>query len=237
LDEVKAWRKGLLEDGRMIIVAVGDFALEALLPRLESSFGTLPRAGRKVARIPRWKGSPMLIADGPEGPAQDAWIIGLLPAPSYGDAGSPPFRLADRILNALFRARIRSDERDSQAAGSFYFDGWGAHFAMIVVDTADPLKAKAWIDQSIQALAEGLSPGLPESPEALAPLTETLASWKAAALSRFYARAGSSQAIAAGLGEAFLYTGRPAEYFLMDERSGGWTPFPWRRRPRPGSSR
>lgn len=215
LEEIKAWRQRELTSDRMIIVAVGDFPADGIVRHLESSFGSLAPIKRETHVSPRWEAIPGFHPLETK-EASASWIIGILPAPRLGDADAPAFRVAETILSTLMREHIVNDGLDKPGVGTNFFEGWGSHLAIFVAESDDPLGSKAWIDQSIHAIHEGLSPG-GLSPGGLSP-SESLESWKAKTLSTFYKYSGSVQALAQGLGEAFIYSGRPDEYFLLDER-------------------
>lgn len=203
LEEVRDWHRGLLESGRVFVVAAGDFDPAGLKALVEAALGSLQAA--EAPAIPRWAGSPLLRGI-PLLEGQGAWLMGILPAPGFADAEGPAFRVGSRILSAQLRGRLKGAEGQTPASGTYLFDGFGAHAAILAVHVSDPFAARAWMGQAIHSISQGLFSD------------EELEAWKSQALAALYAQAGSVQAIAAGLGEAFLYTGRPAEYFLMADR-------------------
>ena len=219
-------------------MAVGDFDPKVLVPLLESSFGTLPRAAAARPTVPSFAGTvtpDLLVAPFPRSEGL-AYVKGqfAMPSPDSPDyaASLVAFDLLDDILFEILRTRngaCYSVEANLDGATA----SWGD---ITVFRTTVPGKVKPLVDEAIGVLASGRSmsgnvtvsaagkSGLGSAAAAQAaafvPVAQALPFYKLKFLTQFYSGQETNRLIASQIAGSVFYHGDYRHYLLLPERIG-----------------
>ena len=238
LDDLRAYYSQAVTSGRLFLVAVGDFDPKVLVPLLEGSFGTLPRAVSPRPPVPSFQGTvtpDLLVAPFPRSEGL-AYVKGqfAMPSPDSPEyaASLVAFDLLDDILFEILRTR--NGACYSVAAN---VDGAAASWGDITVfRTTVPGKVKPLVDQAIGVLASGRSmsgnvtvsaagkSGLGSAAAAQAaafvPVAQALPFYKLKFLTQFYSGQETNRLIASQIAGSVFYHGDYRHYLLLPERIG-----------------
>ena len=238
LDDLRAYYSRAVTAGRLFLVAVGDFDPKVLVPLLESSFGTLPRAASARPTVPSFAGTvtpDLLVAPFPRSEGL-AYVKGqfAMPSPDSPDyaAALVAFDLLDDILFEILRTRngaCYSVEANLDGATA----SWGD---ITVFRTTVPGKVKPLVDEAIGVLASGRSmsgnvtvsaagkSGLGSAAAAQAaafvPVAQALPFYKLKFLTQFYSGQETNRLIASQIAGSVFYHGDYRHYLLLPERIG-----------------
>jgi zinc protease len=236
LDDVRSYYAKAVTAGRLFLVAVGNFDPKTLLPMLEASFGSLPRAASTRPAVPALQNAvtpDLLVVPFPRSEGL-AYVKGqfAMPSPDSPDyaASLVAFDLLDDILFEILRTRN----------GACYsveanVDGATASFGDITVfKTTVPGKVKRLVDQAIGVLASGQSmsgsvnvsaagkSGLGSATEAQAaafvPIAQALPFYKLKFVTQFYSGQQTNRLIASQIAGSLYYHGDYRHYLMLMER-------------------
>jgi zinc protease len=236
LDDLRSYYARAVTAGRLFLIAVGNFDPKTLVPLLDDSFGSLPRAASARPPVPSLLGSvtpDLLVVPFPRSEGL-AYVKGqfAMPAPDSPDyaASLVAFDLLDDILFEILRTRN----------GACYsveanVDGATAGFGDITVfRTTVPGKVKPLVDEAIGVLASGQSmsgnvtvsaagkSGLGSAAAAQAaafvPIAQALPFYKLKFLTQFYSGQQTNRLIASQIAGSVFYHGDYRHYLLLMDR-------------------
>jgi zinc protease len=203
--DLKAYHAAHLMTSRMMIVAVGNVALDDLKRKTEASFGKLPAGDYKPGLPPSFKndGGPEFQLS--ERPVPTNYVRGVFAAPSIGDKDYPAMTVAVNILSQQFFDEVRVKRNLSYAP---YADlhAQGANSGFIYVTTPRPNDAIKVMFDEIERMQRDT---IREKP--LADIVNGF-------LTTFYLKLETNDAQAARLGEyELLGGGWPKALTWLDE--------------------
>jgi zinc protease len=236
IDDLKSYYSRAVVSGRLILVAVGDFDPKTLVPMLDETFGSLPRAAAPRPAVPPFTGSvtpDLLVIPFPRSDGL-AYVKGqfAMPAPDSPDyaPSEVAFDLLGDILFEILRTRngaCYSVEANVDGASA----SWGD---ITVFRTTVPAKVKPLVDQAIGVLASGLSmsgnvnasaagkSGLGSAAAAQAaafvPIAQALPFYKLKFITQFYSGQQTNRLIASQIAGSVFYHGDYRHYLMLIDR-------------------
>lgn len=236
LDDVKKYYADTVTSGRMFLIAVGNFDTEKLLPKLNATFGAMPRAGYTRPPVPSFQGNvkPDLIVETFAQSEGLAYVRGNFAAPTTDSPDYPATLVSFSLLNDILFEIVRTRNGACYSIGAS-MHGFSAPYGDITVyKTAVPGKVKPLIDQSIAVLASGRSMGgnvnasaagksgigtaEQAGAAAFVPIADALPFYKAQALTEFYSGQQTNASVAAQIASSIIYHGDYRDYLLMIDR-------------------
>ncbi len=238
LDDLREYYARAVTAGRLFLVAVGNFDAKTLVPLLDDSFGSLPRASSPRPSVPSLQGSvtPDLILTPFPRSEGLAYVKGQFAMPAPDDPDYAPslvaFNLLDDILFEILRTR--NGACYSVAAN---VDGAAASYGDITVfKTTVPGKVKPLVDEAIGVLVSGqsmsgnvtvsaagksgLGSAAASPAAAFVPIAQALPFYKLKFLTEFYSRQQANILIASQIAGSLFYHGDYRHYLLLVDRIG-----------------
>ncbi len=218
LDDVKEYYRKAMGADRMLIVAVGDFDVDALAASLDATLGTAPRSGLEVPAVPPLPANKSLLLERFDKSQGVAYVRGDYP---IADPRSPDFvtlQLAYAMLDELLFSIVRTDHGACYSTWSKAFGFEAPYGSLVVYKTDRPAEAKAWADEAVAVLASGRTLNLRGGDEPYAPIEETLAAYKAKYQNAFYGDQQTNAQTAAQLVASRLYHGDHLEYLRFIDK-------------------
>jgi predicted Zn-dependent peptidase len=138
--DLKAHHAKLLQTSRMLVVVVGNVALDIVKTRVEASFGKLPRGDYKPDAPPIFAKATTSEFQVIERPVATNYIRGTFAAPPLDNPDYPAFAIAVNILQQLFFQEVRVKRNLTYGADATLLSN-GANSAYISVTTPKPNEA------------------------------------------------------------------------------------------------
>ncbi|HEX4945119.1 MAG TPA: pitrilysin family protein [Blastocatellia bacterium] len=149
--DLKAYHATQLTTSRMLVVVVGNVALEELKRKVEASFGKLPRGEYKPGPAPGFKNIEKPEFQVIDKAVPTNYIHGTFPAPSIGDPDYPALMVIKEILQGLFKIEVR-DKRNLSYAPGIDLSSQATNSGSISVSTPKPNEAIKVMFEQIELL-------------------------------------------------------------------------------------
>jgi zinc protease len=194
--DLRAHHTRILEAGRMLIVVVGNIALDDVRRKVEASFGKVARGAYKAESLPAFARAQAPEFQLVEKAVATNYIRGTFAAPPLDHPDYPAFSVAINILTQLFFQEVRVKRNLTYGADATLLSN-GANSGFLSVTTAKP-------NETIRVMFDQI-----EFMQQKTLLRDPLRSIIAGFLTQYYTKLESNDAQAAKL----------AEYELL---GGGW---------------
>lgn len=218
LDDVKAYYRSAMGADRMLVVAVGDFDVDALASALDATLGAAPMAGLEVPAVRPLPATQALYTERFDKSQGVAYVRGDYPIADPRSLDFVTLQLAYAMLDELLFSIVRTDHGACYSTWSKAFGFEAPYGSLVVYKTDRPAEAKAWADEAIAVLASGRTLNLRGGDEPYAPLAETLAAYKAKYQNAFYGDQQTNAQVAAQLVASRLYHGDHLEYLRFIDK-------------------
>jgi zinc protease len=234
LSDVKSYYERSVGSGRLLIVAVGNFDPTALVARLNTSFGAMPRTPYAAPPVPPLSVKPdLIVVPFAQSPGL-AWVRGdfAMPGPESPDF-APSLVAFDLLSDVLFEiVRTRNGASYGASAGLHGFDA--SYGDITIFKTTMPARVKPLVDQAIDVIASGRSlggavsasaagksgigSGEAAAASAFVPIADALPFYKSQYLTEFYSGQQTNTSIADQIAWSILYRGDYRDYLLILDR-------------------
>jgi zinc protease len=239
LDDVKRWYAEKFSANRLMVVAVGNYDVDALKASLEKTIGTIP--DRKVAvpapvafgsaAAPQSNPGGLTVIDYP--PAQGiAYLRGDFPVPGPADADFAASQIAFKMFSDLLFEVVRTRHSAVYTPGA-NVRGFASNYGSITIYKTSVAKdIKAYVDEALTPLlagrclatksggseAKGGASGDASDSLQLEPLAEALPIYVAQYINEVYEAQQTNASVAAQIAGSALYLGDHTAYLRHIER-------------------
>ena len=135
--DLKAHHAKLLASSRMVVVVVGNVALDEMKTKVDAAFGKLSRGDYKAAGLPRFAKAANSEFQVVEKTVATNYIRGTFAAPPLDHPDYPAFFVATNILGQLFFQEVRVKRNLTYTADATLLSN-GANSGFLVVTTPKP---------------------------------------------------------------------------------------------------
>lgn len=152
LNDVRAFHKQMMETSRLLLVIVGDFDAASLRPRIEATFGKLPRGSYKPEPLPQLSFATSSVDVTTKGLPTN-YIQGVFAAPPLTSDDIYPMRVASALLNDRVLVEVRFRRNLSYAPEAFLREQ-GTNVGGIYVTAVDANQAVSVMLKEIARLQQ-----------------------------------------------------------------------------------
>jgi zinc protease len=223
LGDLREWYASRLRADGAFVVAVGDFDPAALRAKLEAGLGKLPASGAPrpamVPPIARRGAGSLEKVEFPQSKGM-GYLRGDFPAPAPAEADYMPLSLGTKLLTDLLFNVVR-DKHGAVYSPSAFIRSFEANYGTIALfKSANPGKAKAYVDEAAAILAAGraVSVDPASSKDGYAPIAEVLEAAKAQFVNELYESQATNASIAGRIAGSAVSTGDYRSYLLDVDR-------------------
>jgi predicted Zn-dependent peptidase len=216
--------------GRLSIAAVGDFEPRGFARALEAGFGVLAKSPLAAAGIAAQSGRSRISTDGGPrirpgfkalpvaGMTGQAELCGEFSAPEASSPDYPAMAVALAMLDELLVEALRGSAGPSRDFRASLSSAMPASASLTVYKTENPAAAKAAIDAAIADLASGICAKLSSPGGGLGAVAPSLEAYKLRSISSAYAKAASSEGMAADIARDLAAGGDGTAIFRLASR-------------------
>ncbi|MCP4714968.1 MAG: insulinase family protein [Deltaproteobacteria bacterium] len=226
LSDVKQYYREHIVASGMQLFAVGDYDIDTLRHKLESTFGTLP-AGKPVGRTTPFLTLPQespLIIDPCESLNPDvSYVRGNFSTIAVTHADYWAVRLAIAIVSDLLSDIVRTKNSLVYSVWAHIYGKKANYGALSAYRTSDPVKLIELMRQAVDIAASGrcVSPWNDQgSADQYVPIAQALEFYKASFATGFYSGLQTNGSIAAQMANSRIMTGDYTAYLRVMENIG-----------------
>jgi len=226
-EDVKACHESFLNADRVFIVAVGNYDIDALVAKLESALGEIPKKGFSPIAVPPAKTSGPTLLEAHTAAEGVAYIQGYFRIPGRMDKDFVPFSIAADMLDDLFFNIVREKHSACYSIGNIFRPAAASYGILWVYQATDIEGAKRYIKEASDILASGnliRSKDTSSGQYIFASIADRLPAYRNKYINAVFANQRTNADIAAQIVRSVVYADDPADYLRAPDRIAAVTP-------------